>query len=86
MQSIGHAFAYSAWLGLDPKQFPIAAAQRSAQKRMVIALAIQITGIVLTAISVKSAERHHKLMIYIGLIPASFLPTWILIEVLAALH
>ena len=47
VDSLGHAFAYSDWLGLDPKKFPIEAAHRSAQRWMVAALAVQTVGVLL---------------------------------------
>jgi hypothetical protein len=32
IEYLGYAFAYSAWVGLDPKKFPIVAVQSSAFK------------------------------------------------------
>ena len=86
VKSLGYAFAYSAWAGLDPKKFPIAAAQSSAREWMVVALAIQVSGIVLTAISVRRIERPLVVFIFICLVPASFLPTWIFIWLLMLKH
>ena len=86
VRSLEHAFAYSAWVGLDPKKFPIAAAQRSAREWMIFALAAQMTGVVLIATTIRRLERPVMVAIFICLIPASFLPTWILVKVLMLKH
>jgi hypothetical protein len=79
--SLGHAFAYSAWLGLDPKKFPIEAAHKSAQRWMMAAFVVQTVGVLLVGQSFRGIRPLWP--IYIGLVPASFLPTLLFVVVLA---
>ena len=86
IEYLGYAFAYSAWIGLDPKKFPIAAAQSSADQWMLISGALQIVGIALMVIGATRLTRYIPVAVCLCLIPASFLPTVILIQVLAHQH
>jgi hypothetical protein len=81
LQSLGNAFAYSAWLGLDERKFPIAAVHRAAELWMTIALCVQGLGIALTGVSFKG--RFPALFVYLVLVPASFLPILITVAVLS---
>ena len=81
IDSLGHAFAYSAWLGLDEKKFPIEAEHRQAELWMITALLVQTIGVLF--LGKFWSKRYPLWPIYLGLVPASFLPTLLLIAFLA---
>ena len=78
LQSLGDAFAYSAWVGLDEKKLPIAAVHRSAEMWMAVSMILQSAGAVLLGMALRNRFRERRGLLVLFALTA-FLPTMSLV-------
>ena len=78
LHSLGDAFAYSDWIGLDEKKFPIAAVHRSAEMWMAVSMILQSVGAVFIGMALRNRFRERRGLLVLSTLTA-FLPTVFLV-------
>lgn len=78
LHSLGDAFAYSDWIGLDEKNFPIAAVHRSAEMWMAVSMILQSVGAVFMGMALRNRLRERRGLLVLSTLTA-FLPTVFLV-------